>query len=445
MVKSSATPRLSNVIVLDNGASTIKAGFATRNTDLTDCITVPNCIARSRDRRLYVGKQLESCKDFGSIAFRQPVEKLADGNIYDPWTFLRSILLDDESPLKCDAKSTTLILTEAPNAPTPLQTNVDQMVFEEYEFGAYYRCPASQLIAWNDIGQLFNPGAPPQHNAAECVLVVDSGYSFTHVMPIINGKPYQSAVRRIDVGGKVLTNYLKETFSIRQLNMMDETYIVNEIKESCCFVSPDPKRDLDICKRVTKNDIVKEYVLPDYKSLYKGVLRDKSERNHVGKDTEQTLIVGNERFMVPELLFYPGDVGYKQSGIPEVIMTAVNAVPEEYRPLLLANIVLFGGNTLLKGFKERLEAELRPMAPENFIIRIGVPDDPIKYAWQGGVALGNNKTALEQHRITRADYLEHGSAWLAKKMVGQSASGIQALSGSATTSSAHKRRRSSPG
>ncbi|KAK6543288.1 Actin- protein 6, variant 2 [Orbilia ellipsospora] len=320
------------------------------------------------------------------------------------------------------------------------------MVFEEYEFGAYYRCPASQLIAWNDIGQLFESGASPQHNAAECVLVVDSGYSFTTIMPVINGKPFQASIRRIDVGGKVLTNYLKEMFSIRQLNMMDETYIVNEVKESCCYISNDPKSDLEICKRTKRNDIVKEYVLPDYKTIQKGFLRDKPEGNPFGKDAEQTLVVGNERFMAPELLFHPGDVGYRQAGLPEVIMRSINSVPEEYRPLLLANIVLVGGNAFLRGLKERLEAELVSLAPENCVVRIGRPEDPIKYAWQGGVALGNNKTALEQHRITRADYMEHGSTWLAKKMSGQSALATQAGGHSGgTTSSSNKRRRSSPG
>ncbi|EPS36512.1 hypothetical protein H072_9960 [Dactylellina haptotyla CBS 200.50] len=419
MGKASA-PRLPNVLVMDNGAHTIKAGYATRNTDPSDCTAIPNCIARSRDRRVYVGRQLESCKDFGSIVFRQPVEK-------------------------CDAKSTTLILTEAPNAPTPLQTNMDQIVFEEYEFGAYYRCPASQLVVWNDIGQLFNPGTTLQHNAAECVLVVDSGYSFTHVIPVINGKSFQAGIRRIDVGGKVLTNYLKEMFSIRQLNMMDETYIVNEIKESCCYISKDPRRDLDICKRMKRNSIVKEYVLPDYKSLHKGILRERLEKVPQGKEAEQTLVVGNERFMAPELLFHPGDVGYRQTGLPDIIMKSVNSTPEEYRPLLLANIVLVGGNAMLQGLKERLEAELVPMAPENCIVRIGIPEDPIKYAWQGGVALGNNKTALEQHRIARADYLEHGSTWLAKKMAGQSLAAVQAGASSGVASSSNKRRRSSPG
>ncbi|EWC44214.1 hypothetical protein DRE_06959 [Drechslerella stenobrocha 248] len=442
MVKASGTQqRLSNVLVFDNGAYSIKAGFATRNTDVSDCATIPNCIARSRDRRLYIGKQLEACKDFGSIVFRQPVEKGYIVNWESEKEIWDRILLDDDSPLKCDTKSTTLILTEAPNAPTPLQTNVDQMVFEEYEFGAYFRCPASQLTSWNDIGRLFDQGAPPQHNAAESVLVVDSGYSFTHIVPVINGKPFQAAIRRIDVGGKVLTNYLKELFSIRQLNMMDETYIVNEIKESCCYVSTNPKQDLDTCKLVKRNDIVKEYVLPDYKTLFRGVLKENSERGFIGKDTEQKLVVGNERFMAPELLFHPGDVGYRQSGLPEVIMGAVNTVPEEYRALLLANIVLIGGNALLPGLKERLESELVPLAPENCIVRISTPSDPVTYAWQGGVGLGNNKTALEQHRVTRAEYLEHGSTWLAKRMTGQSSQ----AGGNSGAITSNKRRRSSPG
>lgn len=44
---------------------------------------------------------------------------------------------------QCDPKTTALILTEAPNTPAVLQTNCDQMIFEEYEFDAYYRCVGS--------------------------------------------------------------------------------------------------------------------------------------------------------------------------------------------------------------------------------------------------------------------------------------------------------------
>jgi actin-related protein 6 len=56
---------------------------------------------------------------------------------------------------------------------------------------------------------------------------------------------------RLDVGGKLLTNQLKELVSFRQWNMMDETYIMNHVKESCCYVSTDFKKDLEICRYVS--------------------------------------------------------------------------------------------------------------------------------------------------------------------------------------------------
>lgn len=55
---------------------------------------------------------------------------------------------------------------------------------------------------------------------------------------------------RIDVGGKLLTNHLKELVSFRQWNMMEETYIVNDVKEKCCYVSTQFAVDLEACKFV---------------------------------------------------------------------------------------------------------------------------------------------------------------------------------------------------
>jgi len=53
---------------------------------------------------------------------------------------------------------------------------------------------------------------------------------------------------RLDVGGKLLTNQLKESISFRQWNMMDETFIVNHVKETCCFVSNNYNHDLETCR-----------------------------------------------------------------------------------------------------------------------------------------------------------------------------------------------------
>jgi actin-related protein 6 len=53
---------------------------------------------------------------------------------------------------------------------------------------------------------------------------------------------------RIDVGGKLLTNHLKELVSYRQWNMMEETYLVNDVKEKCCYVSTQFSADLEACR-----------------------------------------------------------------------------------------------------------------------------------------------------------------------------------------------------
>ena len=47
-------------------------------------------------------------------------------------------------------------------------------------------------------------------------------------------------------------------------------------------------------------------------------------------------------------------VGSRQGGLADAVMQAVEAAPEEVRSLLLANIVLVGGNCKIPGFHERL-------------------------------------------------------------------------------------------
>ena len=128
---------------------------------------------------------------------------------------------------------------------------------------------------------------------------------------------------RIDVGGKLLTNQLKELVSYRQWNMMDETYVMNEVKHACCFASLNFKSDMETSQYVQsptrseftdtlvsittrENTIVQEYVLPDFSANRQGHVRQPDE---VLQESSQILYMNNERFTVPELLFRPDDIG----------------------------------------------------------------------------------------------------------------------------------------
>lgn len=137
--KSSGPAPPARALVLDNGAYTIKAGFSSE-TSTDECRVIPNCLARDREKHVYIGSQLEKCKDFGEIVFRRPMEK---GYIVN-WEAEKEIweheFFEEKSPQRCDPTETGLILTEAPNALPALQTNCDQIVFEEFQFPSYYRC-----------------------------------------------------------------------------------------------------------------------------------------------------------------------------------------------------------------------------------------------------------------------------------------------------------------
>jgi len=312
-----------------------------------------------------------------------------------------------------------------------------------------------------------------------CCLVIDSGFSLTHIVPTIDSHAIAKAIRRINIGGKLFTNLLKEQISYRQWNMMDEYYIVNEAKEKLCYVSSEFDKDMEKARNETRTgcrEFDREFVLPDYVKTSKGSVRipyglqmlmdsqkdhngdiyDSSDKNNDGtiKDTidkakneeekqasdnddsddsedetedqarrrimkqkeeerrrremedqeKQALLLSLERFTIPEILFRPLDIGMKQLGIAEAIVQSIEACEPMYRAAMYNNIVLTGGNVKLPNFKQRLEMELRTIAPINYNIRIYVPEDPISYAFEGARDILISDEFIGKGCIDRAEW-----------------------------------------
>lgn len=75
----------------------------------------------------------------------------------------------------------------------------------------------------------------------------------------------------MDVGGKLLTNYLKETLSFRHLDLKNSDQLIKQIKEEMCFVSNNLMNDM----RCPRNTFLKHFVLPDDELKKKGYAVDK--------------------------------------------------------------------------------------------------------------------------------------------------------------------------
>uniref|UniRef100_A0A915M8U4 Actin-like protein N-terminal domain-containing protein n=1 Tax=Meloidogyne javanica TaxID=6303 RepID=A0A915M8U4_MELJA len=274
----------SETLILDNGCFNIKIGYAGSNSRL-----FPNAIIKSKfdKKRVYIADEIEQLSDKTSLYFSLPIERGYLVN-WDTQLQIWNKLFGKDN-LNVDYKNSRIILTDP-----------------------------------SDI----------------------SRHSFTHIVPYIQGKIAKNGVLRIDVGGKALTNQLKDWISYRQLNVTDETYC----KEDVCFVSTDFQEDL-------KNWRAKrlDYLLPDFVTLMRGeIFNPKSSTLSQKHFNTQKLSLGVERFALTELLFNPSDVEIGQMGIVEAINNCLSKFPKEIQLLMSANIVLIGGNSLFAGYLERM-------------------------------------------------------------------------------------------
>ncbi len=117
-------------------------------------------------------------------------------------------------------------------------------------------------------------------------------------------KAFPSAMRRIDIGGKHLTNFLTELVSYRSLDLSDEPHVVEAMREDVCFVAAD-------CARALRDRAALgvDYVLPDFGDVRRGHVRAAGE-----SELRQGVRLASERVWVPELLFGPAAVGARCAG-----------------------------------------------------------------------------------------------------------------------------------
>jgi actin-related protein 5 len=120
-----------------------------------------------------------------------------------------------------------------------------------------------------------------------------------------------------------------------------------------------------------------------------------------------------ERIRVPEVVIQPSIAGVDQAGVVEIAADIINQrfTVEEDRTRLLKDIFLTGGNTLFKGFDERLRTELRGFVPINAKMSLRTAADPVFDAWKGAAQWASG-SGLGSVSITRADYEEKGSEYL---------------------------------
>lgn len=407
-------------IVIDNGSYKIKFGFG---GELRPFVAI-NAIARDKYGVAHLSNQVDSIKDISSVVFRRPHELgqltswelescIWDYCLYNPDEFAGIDL--QKLPSK------HLVVSETCMTLPELSKNSDQIFFEEYGFDSVYKAPVACFVPFQrsdkDVKVIsgkegnISVDAKSSKDYDEFNLVIDSGFNCTWVIPMIKGVPYYKAVKKLDIGGRFLNGLLKETISFRHYNVMDETILVNNIKEKCLFV--DPVSYFKAFNRKEKDTI--DYVLPDFQTSFQGYVRDPKQSL---PENSQVLTLKDERFSVPEVFFHPELTQLLKPGIIETILESIHMLPEVLKPIMAGNIVCTGGNFNLPGFADRLVSELQRQLPTDWTCRAKIStSDKSLYGWKAMSEFSQTES-YKNVRVTKEDYLEHGLDWTTKERFG---------------------------
>jgi len=359
-------------LVIDDGSGMIKAGFA---GDDAPRAVFPSVIGRPfydtamcgmGKRDFHVGDEaLVRC---GALTMKYPIEHGIITNFDDMEKLWHHTFYNE---LRIAPEEHPVLLTEPFKNPKRCREKTTEMMFETFNTPAMY-------LAKQPVLSLYASGRGRG-------VVVESGDGVTYAVPIYEGYCIRSAIQRLNLGGRDLTNHLTDLLDERGYTFTTtaDRETVREIKEKLCYVALD--FDAEMEKALCSSELEKSYELPD----------------------GQVIRLKDERFRCAEALFNPSMLGIEACGIHEMTFNSLMKCPIDTRCDLYANVIISGGNTMFPGFADRMQKEITALAPPTIKVKIVAPPERKYSTWIGGSIIASLST-FQSKWITKEEYDEAG-------------------------------------
>lgn len=362
------------VVIIDNGSGHVKAGLA--GEEAPRCV-FPALVGKPKHESVMSGSEKgsifmgdEAMAMRGVLTLSYPIEH----GIVRDWDEMEQIWHHTFfHALRVNPEEHPVIVTEAPMNPKKNRERMIEMLFQKFSV-------PSAFIVIQAVMSLYAYG-----RTTGCV--VDSGDGVTHVVPVYEGFAIPHAVQRLDLAGRDLTEYMVKILTESGVNMVSsaEKEIVRQMKETACY----------ICADGLDEEMKKHAQSPmDFQYIYE--MPDKN-----------TVELSTERFRVCEVLFDPMISGRELPGIHKATYTCIVSCDIDLRRDLFKNIVLSGGTTMFPGIKERLESEIRSLAPQKVEVRVVASPSRRYLVWMGASIVAQ-LSLFDQMMITKSEYDEVG-------------------------------------
>eukprot|EP00029_Vermamoeba_vermiformis_P001715 TRINITY_DN11933_c0_g1_i1.p1 TRINITY_DN11933_c0_g1~~TRINITY_DN11933_c0_g1_i1.p1 ORF type:complete len:367 (-),score=32.63 TRINITY_DN11933_c0_g1_i1:2-1102(-) len=308
------------VIVIDSGTGYVRAGFPTSKGPRS---VTPNvlgrCLDADADPSLYLlGDNL--LRRGQNYSREYPMEK----GVVVNWDLMEKmwdeILRED---IRCFPDESVFILTDSTFSPKTQRNKMAEIFFETFN------SPAIKIVDQSMSGLNFlwrNTG-----------LVIDMGYESTRVVPVYNGHAIAHHGIDLHYGGKDMTSYLGQL-----LPDITDHATIQDIKEKKCYVAYDFEEEMTKAK-TDPSAIQTNYEIPNGTQV----------------------MLGNERFKVPEILFDPSIIGKADLPLPKAIHDVIMNVDPEIRDQVMKNIYMCGNTAMTPNITARLQKEVSALFPES--------------------------------------------------------------------------------
>lgn len=366
-------------IVLDNGSLKIRAGFA---GDEEHKVEMVNVVGRAKARQVpstgenYVGG--EALSQVGlQLQHDCPVQKGVVTNWEDMQTIWQYIF-DKELAIKDSMSEHPILVTEPLLDHPPNRKKMSELLFEVFNFPALY-------IARQSVASMYATGETTG-------LLLQSGDGVTEVMAMVEGFMLPESVQRFALAGADMTAYLASKLTHQSDSPLGRTTadpaVVRDIKEKLCYLTYP-----QLVEPPTEEET--SYQLPNGEKLQMSPANAAS---------------------IFEAMFQPEVLTGEMDGVQQTLHTAVNKCDIDSRKKLWGNIILAGGNTMAKGFAERLKAELAPLVPSTVTINVKAPEERQFSAWKGASLMASLPT-FQQLLVSKAEYEESGMDIVNRKCI----------------------------